>query len=62
MVPGGNDAVLLAALPAATLSGLIGYLTMTATVVGLLLGARHGWPAVRRLRRRWDRQGPTSAA
>lgn len=52
MVPGGNDTVLLAALPAATLSGLVGYLVMTGTVVGLLIAARTGWPAVRRALRR----------
>lgn len=51
LVPGGNDTLLLAALPAATLSGLVGYLVMTATVVGLLLLARHGGPALLRLRR-----------
>lgn len=52
MVPVGNDTMLLAAPPAATLSGAVGNLVMTGTVVGLLLVARHGWPALRRLRDR----------
>jgi len=37
LVPGGNDTLLLAALPAATLSGLVAYLVMSAVVFALLL-------------------------
>lgn len=36
LIPGGNDALLLAYLPGATLGGLIAYLVMTATVITLV--------------------------
>lgn len=37
LVPGGNDTLLLADLPAATLNGLVAYLAMSAVVFALLL-------------------------
>lgn len=40
LVPGGNDTLLLAALPGATLGGLVAYGVMSATVFALLLARR----------------------
>jgi uncharacterized protein len=41
LVPGGNDALLLSYLPAATLGGCVAYIVMTATVIAILqTGAR----------------------
>ncbi len=37
LVPGGNDTLLLASLPAATLGGLVAYGVMSAVVFSLLL-------------------------
>lgn len=36
LIPGGNDTLLLAAIPSGTLSGVIAYLVMSATVLGVL--------------------------
>ena len=45
LIPGGNDALVLAAIPALSIGGTVAYLTMTATMVaGLFL--------VRRFRRK----------
>ncbi len=51
LVPGGNDAVLLAELPALTASGIAGFAVMSGTVLGLLL----------LLRRRLSRPRPVAA-
>ena len=45
LIPGGNDTLLLAAIPSGTLSGLVAYLVMSLTVLVALqsaawLGAR----------------------
>lgn len=40
LVPGGNDTLLLAALPGATVAGLVAYLVMSTTVFALLLARR----------------------
>lgn len=45
LIPGGNDTLLLAAIPSGTLSGLVAYLVMSVTVLLTLqsaawLGAR----------------------
>lgn len=40
LVPGGNDSLLLAALPGATLAGLVAYGVMSATVFALLFARR----------------------
>lgn len=37
LVPGGNDSLLLAAIPAGTLRGLAAFAVMLVTVVGLTL-------------------------
>ena len=41
LVPGGNDTLLFAALPALSPGGIAAYLTMTVTVLGLLYAVRH---------------------
>jgi uncharacterized protein len=41
LIPGGNDALLLAYLPAATVGGLVAYVVMTLTVLGLIWVRRH---------------------
>jgi len=40
LVPGGNDTLLLAALPGATVAGLVAYIVMSATVFALLFAGR----------------------
>jgi len=40
LVPGGNDSLLLWSAPAATLSGLVAYAVMSATIVGAMLVGR----------------------
>lgn len=42
MIPGGNDTLLLSAMPALTLSGLTAYTVMTATVLLLVIVSRPG--------------------
>lgn len=52
LIPGGNDALLLAYLPAATLGGLVAYLVMTGTVAALQIAPS--------LTSRWGKNGGRS--
>ena len=48
LVPGGNDSLLLWSAPSATLSGLVAYAVMSATIVGVMLVGRALRPAASR--------------
>lgn len=45
LIPGGNDSLLLAAIPSASLPGIIAYAVMSATVMGVLAAAKRPRPA-----------------